>query len=114
MKVIITQMIVPTYIVLFLPTLSANLPANGLDINADTENKEMISPLNSLPLRCVMKSFSSGRIKLKLVMNKNMAKVRAQKFLLYENILFFAKVREIPTFEHLIVWFVSYIKENKL
>lgn len=89
-------MIVPTYIVLFLPTLSANFPANGLEMSADIENKEMMSPLYFVPSSSVMKSFSSGRIKLKLVMNKNMAKVRAQKFLLYENIFISVKVREIP------------------
>lgn len=66
--------------VLFLPTVSAIFPEKGREIAAEIVNNEIIKPLYSLPPKCVMKSFNSGRIKLKLVMKRNMAKVSAQKF----------------------------------
>jgi len=47
----------------------------------------MTSPFLSDPPRLVIKSFSSGNIKLKLVMKKNMENVNSQKFFPYFNVI---------------------------
>ena len=67
--------------------VSVNFPENGLDIAAEIVNNVITSPFLSAPPRLEMKSFSSGRIKLKLVMKKNIEIVSSQKFLPYFNFI---------------------------
>ena len=67
----------------FLPIVSVNFPENGLLNAADTVNKVMINPFLSAPPRSVIKEFSSGKMRLKLVMKKNMDKDKSQKFFPY-------------------------------
>ena len=74
------------YMTFFLPIESANLPENGLEIADEMVKSEIINPFCSAPPRCVINSFNSGIIKLKLVMKKNIDQQITQKFLLYLNI----------------------------
>ena len=50
-KVTIIQIIVPMYMVLFLPTVSAIFPEKGREIAAEIVKREIISPLYSFPPR---------------------------------------------------------------
>ena len=63
--------------------VSVSFPENGLDIAAEIVNNVITSPFLSAPPRLEIKSLSSGRIKLKLVMKKNMEMVSSQKFFPY-------------------------------
>ena len=65
--------------VVFLPTKSAILPENGLEIPAEMVNKVITNPLISSPTSNVMNPFNSGIIKLKLIMKKNMESDIIQK-----------------------------------
>ena len=67
--------------------MSVSLPEKGLDIAAEIVNKVMTSPFLSAPPKLDIKSFSSGNIKLKLVMKKNMEMVNSQKFFPYFNFI---------------------------
>lgn len=60
--------------------MSVNFPENGLEIAAEIVNSIITSPFLSAPPNSVMKSLSSGRIKLKLVIKKNMESESSQKF----------------------------------
>lgn len=71
----------------FRPIVSVSFPEKGLDIAADIVKRVMTRPFLSEPPRLVMKSFSSGNIKLKLVMKKNMENVNNQKFFPYLNVI---------------------------
>ena len=64
----------------FRPIVSVSFPEKGLDIAADIVKSIITSPFLSAPPRSDMKSLSSGRIKLKLVMKKNMESESSQKF----------------------------------
>ena len=51
--------------------VSVSLPEKGLDMAADMVNRVITRPFLSAPPRLEIKSLSSGRIKLKLVIKKN-------------------------------------------
>ena len=70
------------YITFFRPIRSDNLPEKGLARADESVNKTKIKPFLSAPPSSVMKSFNSGMIKLKLVINKNIDQQIIQKFLL--------------------------------
>lgn len=63
--------------------VSVNLPENGLLIAAETVKRVMINPFLSAPPSSVIKEFNSGKMRLKLVMKKNMDKDKSQKFFPY-------------------------------
>lgn len=67
--------------------VSVNLPEKGLDMAADMVNRVITRPFLSAPPRLEIKSLSSGRIKLKLVIKKNMEMVSSQKFFPYFNFI---------------------------
>ena len=74
---------IPTYMVNFLPEMSAILPEKGLEMAAETVKTNKINPLYEAPPNDVIKSFNSGRIKLKLIIKKNMERHANQKLLEY-------------------------------
>ena len=76
------EKITPINITFLRPIKSDNLPEKGLAIAEDRVNNTNINPFLSAPPSPVMKSFNSGIIKLKLVMNKNIDQQIIQKFLL--------------------------------
>ena len=92
--------IIPRYIVVLRPTRSEIFPEKGLDIPADIVKRVMTSPLMSAPPKDVMKPFSSGMIKLKLIMKKNMESDMIQKFDPYLKIDFI----EWQKYEHSFGW----------
>lgn len=67
--------------------VSVSLPEKGLDMAADMVNRVITRPFLSAPPRLEIKSLSSGRIKLKLVIKKNMEMVSSQKFFPYFNFI---------------------------
>ena len=78
-KSIIADTINPKYTIGFRPISSHSFPENGLEMAADITQKMKIYPLYSSPPKLVRKSFSSGKIKLKEVMNSNMFRHNNQK-----------------------------------
>jgi hypothetical protein len=69
----------PTNITFFRPIISANFPENGREIPAEKVNKPIIHPIKGAPPNSERMEFISGITKLKLVVNKNMDKLKHQK-----------------------------------